>query len=409
MSEKAQRRILILSFYYPPDLCAGSFRIEAFIKALLPMAEAQNFTIDVMTTQPNRYHDFHLAAPTCENHARLTIHRITLPEHHSGFIDQAKAFSRYFFEAQKLVKEKNYDLVYATSSRLFTAFLGARLSQKKKAKLFLDMRDIFTETMEDILKFPFCLALPIFKWIERYTLKKANALNLVSPGFSSYFQGKINPNCSLYFISNGIDACFEDINFSSNQIEKAEKNNIKKRIVYAGNFGEGQGLEKIIPELAQASLGRAEFYLIGSGGKLEILKAACKTFSNVFFLAPVSREELIKHYKKADILFLHLNQHPAFRRVLPSKIFEYAITGKPILAGLLGYSAEFMSQQVRGTYLFSSCDISQALAQLERVLSDEKTSYDRSDFCKKFNRKDLMQELASHVVSLLNSPKSQID
>jgi len=31
----------------------------------------------------------------------------------------------------------------------------------------------------------------------------------------------------------------------------------------------------------------------------------------------------------ADVLFLHLNAYKAFEKVLPSKIFEYAATGRP--------------------------------------------------------------------------------
>ena len=47
---------------------------------------------------------------------------------------------------------KKADLVFASSSRLFTAFLGIKLAKKNKAPLFLDVRDIFVDTMSDVLK-----------------------------------------------------------------------------------------------------------------------------------------------------------------------------------------------------------------------------------------------------------------
>ena len=46
-----------------------------------------------------------------------------------------------------------------------------------------------------------------------------------------------------------------------------------------------------------------------------------------------------------DVLFLHLNDYSAFRKVIPSKIFEYAATGKPIVAGVSGYAAEFLRHE----------------------------------------------------------------
>ena len=48
-----------------------------------------------------------------------------------------------------------------------------------------------------------------------------------------------------------------------------------------------------------------------------------------------------------SILFIHLNAYPAFEKVLPSKIFEYAATGKPILAGVSGYSADFIRNNLK--------------------------------------------------------------
>ena len=44
------------------------------------------------------------------------------------------------------------------------------------------------------------------------------------------------------------------------------KRNKIKRILYAGNLGEGQGLHKIIPESAKKLEGKFEFVIIGDGG-----------------------------------------------------------------------------------------------------------------------------------------------
>ena len=45
-------KILFLSYYYPPDLSAGSFRAEALISGL---SKIKNIDIDLLTTFPNRY------------------------------------------------------------------------------------------------------------------------------------------------------------------------------------------------------------------------------------------------------------------------------------------------------------------------------------------------------------------
>ena len=137
------KKILILSFYFPPDLCAGSFRAKALIESLEPMAQAENLQIDIITTLPNRYANFQASAHETETKGCATIYRVKIPAHQSGFIDQAKAFTYYFFKALKITRNKKYDVVYATSSRLFTAFLGARIATKKKIPLFFRSRRFF--------------------------------------------------------------------------------------------------------------------------------------------------------------------------------------------------------------------------------------------------------------------------
>ena len=80
-------KILVLSFYYQPDLSAGSFRTTALVQALsaiLP-GDAQ---IDVITTMPNRYISFSEKVPdrAFEQFDRLTIRRISAsgaPERHA--------------------------------------------------------------------------------------------------------------------------------------------------------------------------------------------------------------------------------------------------------------------------------------------------------------------------------------
>jgi len=74
-------------------------------------------------------------------------------------------------------------------------------------------------------------------------------------------------------------------------------------------------------------------------------------------LPPVKREKLFKYYKDADILFLHLNDIPAFRRVLPSKIFEYTTLKRSIVARLSGYFAKFLVDNVPYFTIFNSGDV----------------------------------------------------
>ena len=122
-------KILFLTFYFQPDLCAGSFRASAILNEL---KNNPNMKIDVLTTMPNRYVEFKADAVNVEKFENVDITRLEIPSHKSGIFDQIRSFSSFYFQVKSIVKKSNYDFVFATSSRLFTAFLGANIAKKQK-------------------------------------------------------------------------------------------------------------------------------------------------------------------------------------------------------------------------------------------------------------------------------------
>jgi glycosyltransferase involved in cell wall biosynthesis len=387
-------KILILSFYFEPDLSAGSFRTTSLVHALLDQLPSQAH-VDVITTLPNRYSSFNSQAPEVEFHPQLTINRIALPTHKSGMFDQSKAFLEYARGVLRLSREKKYDLIFATSSRLMTAVLGAYLSNRIKCKLYLDIRDIFVDTIKDVLPKKIVYAIkPLFSILEYWTIRQACRINLVSEGFLPYFH-KRYPKKEFALFTNGIDQEFID---NQPRLTSSSESGILS-VVYAGNMGEGQGLHTIIPDLALRFAGRLQFNLIGDGGRKQQLVVALATtgITNVQILPPVKRDELINIYESADILFLHLNDYDAFRKVLPSKVFEYAALGKPIWAGVAGYAAEFIKKNITNAAVFMPCDVDDAVNSFECL---ELITQPRLEFVENFARTTIMQKMAVDVISV---------
>ena len=66
------------------------------------------------------------------------------------------------------------------------------------------------------------------------------------------------------FYTNGIDDVFLKYDFTK------DKKNKKVIITYAGNIGEGQGLEKIVPDMARKLGNEYEIHIIGDGGRKKV-------------------------------------------------------------------------------------------------------------------------------------------
>lgn len=401
-------RILILSFYYAPDLCPGSFRCTALVKQLQALLNA-NDHLEIITTVPNRYASFSIQAPEHETYEHVSIRRILLPYHESGMFDQSKAFMHFAKKVRQMIKEKNYDLVFASSSRLMTAVLGAYVAQCRKATLYLDIRDIFSETLADILPNHVAwLTKPFFSFLEAWTFRKAQRINLISPGFKNYVSERY-PHVPLSAYTNGIDEAFFDVQMNASSSASGTMTNLSsgvktnlssgiKTILYAGNIGEGQGLHRIIPLLAKRLEGHVQFQIIGDGGRRvkllqDIENIGC---NNVTWSPPIHRDLLIEAYQKADILFLHLNDYPAFKKVLPSKIFEYAAMGKPIWAGVAGYAAQFIRDEIENAMVFPPCDV-QAAVDCLGLLALSHTP--RKSFMERFKRQNIMAKMAQEILA----------
>ncbi|WP_313107100.1 glycosyltransferase family 4 protein [Stutzerimonas nitrititolerans] len=390
------KRILLLTFFYPPDLSAGSFRARALVEALRGHADGA-VQIDVLTTQPNRYHEHASETLVFESGDGVRVRRIRLPAHRSGFRDQALAFVTFAYQAMRHASDERYDLVVATSSRLMTAVLGAWIAYRQSARLYLDIRDIFVENLGELFSAPVSKILMMgFGALERWVVRRADKVNLVTAGFLGYFQPKF-PERRFSQYPNGVDDDFVGFPLCGCGNAGAER---PLQILYAGNVGDGQGLHRIVPELARRLGGEVHFRIVGGGSRLQVLREAIASggLGNVELVEPVAREELLGLYHQADVLFLHLNDFRAFRRVLPSKVFEYAATGKPIWAGAAGYAAEFIHTEISNAAVFAPCDSAGAIEALRR-LKREQTP--RPDFVARYARSRIMRLMAADVLELV--------
>lgn len=395
MSDK--KNILFLTFYFEPDLCAGSFRNSPLAYELAKQAKKRNCRVEVITTLPNRYASFETKADTLEVKDNLSINRINIPLHRSGLFDQVKSFFSYYREVKKITKNRQYDLVYASTSRLFTGWLGSQITRRLHIPLYLDVRDIFLDTIKDINinKFVKLLLRVPLKFIESRTFNRANHINLISKGFDEYFQ---EFNCDKSYYSHGIDKPFIESNF----VKKNDKNN-KRTILYAGNLGEGQGLHKIIPKAAKRTSENYIFKVFGDGGTKDILLESLhnENIDSVEIKNPINRRELLYEYQKSDMLLIHLNNYQAFQKVLPSKVFELGATGKPIIAGVQGYAKQFLRNNIPDTFFFEPGNADSLIHLLNGIKESDLIIKDRSEFIARFNRNQINKEMAASILSYL--------
>ncbi len=387
-------RILYLTFYFEPDLCAGSFRNTPLAKELARQALIKDIEVIVFSTQPNRYSSFKRSADNTNIVNNLIIKRVKVIKHQNGFLDQILSFMSYYSKVIREVRNESYDLVFASSSRLFTAYLGYKIAKRKKIPLYLDIRDLFTDTMKDLLKIPVIKkpVLMYLEYLEKMIFSYAIHINLISSGFNPHISRFKIKNISNF--SHGVDPGFVNL------VSDKKLNPDHYVITYAGNIGDGQGLHKIVPEAAELLGNNYKFRIVGDGGQINKLREAVnnKNLTNVSIEKPVSRDELIGIYSDSDYFFIHLNDFSAFKKVLPSKIFELGALNRPLIAGVEGFAREFMISNLTNIILFEPGN---AIEMVSKIKTFKYKNFKRADFISRYSRDNINHELASSILSYI--------
>lgn len=386
-------KILFLSYSFEPDLGACAFRNSHLFHELLNHLGTGDY-VKVISTVPNRYSSFSVNVPTFETGDRYSITRLPIPKHGNGMKGQVKAFVSYYRGVRRLVKNEEYDLVYATSAKLFTAYLGRKMAARLKCPIYLDIRDLFVDNLGDIFGKRILVGRPLVWFmskVEKFTFSKATHINLISEGFKPYFDKYPGPEYS--FFSNGIDDIFIEAGKAVSQ--QHDKPYV---ITYAGNIGTGQGLDKVIPDAAMALGPDYIFRIIGDGGTLPQLKERLEkdNIGNVELIPPVKREEVIRYYLESDFLFMHLNDLDCFKKVLPSKVFEYGAFDKPIIAGVAGYARKFIEENVPNHILFDPTDVDGFVEGISRY---EFRYEDRDGFKNGFKRQAIDKAMVESMLA----------
>lgn len=375
---------------FTPDLGASSFRFESIVKEL----SNRGHKIKIIASYPNRISMKEFVEFKYNN---VEIVRINKNELKPGTIQRAFNYLNYFIQAIKVgIKEsKESELIIATSPQLFVGVAGALVSKINRKNFLIDVRDLWPDIVLDMNVMKKYNPIYLFlKILEKFMYNQSRYLVYNSPGFRSYLEKKYD-NEKMTLVTNGIDDFILDY-FGNREVNIQIKE--KYQILYAGNLGIAQDI-KILVDLAKKR-NDIEVLLLGKGSQENLIKEKIKELNlkNINLISSVPRNELLKFYEKADILFLQLKDIKMFEKTIPSKIFEYLATQKPILYGVEGVAKEILMKEFNRKYYFKANNIDDLEEKLDLVINDiEAKTYLKPDIEKlrnSYSRKILSQKYA---------------
>ncbi len=335
-------KILVLTQNYVPDLAASSFRMKALVDEMTD----RGHQVTVLAGVPNRYASMSFTKDDLKVDGQERMIWINRPKQKGRIIRRSIGDAWFLLKsavtAHPVAREA--DVLVATTPHLWVGFLGAVLSWFSGTPLVLDVRDLWPDVITEMGILPEkSLLFKVLKGIEKFMYRSATRIVVNSPAFSDYIKKSAGqrPAC----ITNGID---DDFFQQLTALPRCAEGKRVYRVTYAGNLGMAQDLGFFL-DVAKSFEGRMDFQLIGDGSDKVHFERLLeeKGITNVFLVPPVQRKDLLAYYAQTDAFFVQLKPIPMFEKTIPSKIFEYVATGKPVVYGLKGIAGEIM-QKLQG-------------------------------------------------------------
>jgi len=413
------RRVLIITYYWPPSGGAGVQRWLKFVKYL----PAFGWTPVVYTVKNGEYP---VLDPSLEKDVPpgTEVIRRKIFEPYSwykkfigqnpeerinaGFLSESEKPSRkermarwirgnlFIPDARKFwirpsirfltryLKEHPVDVLVTTGPPHSMHLIGLGLKKRLNTPWIADFRDPWTNI-------DFYEELRLTRWadrkhhrLEETVIKRADAIVSISRTMQKEFESK--GARASYYIPNGYD--HED--FPQTPLPHPEK----FTLLHAGTLGPARNPEnlwKVLRDLVRdPEFEKAlEIQLIGKidiSVKSSIERYGLKKFTS--FIPYLSHRELIVAERRAAVLLLLVNRSPNAKGILTGKLFEYLAIGRPILSigPPDGEAAQILEETKRGKTSFydDQDDIRKNLWEYYRLWkendifkSDNTTNYSR--------------------------------
>jgi galactitol-specific phosphotransferase system IIB component len=424
-----QKKLLIITYYFPPAGGPGVQRWLKFVK-YLPEFNVQpivyvpenptypiidkglvNEISDKVIVLKNKiWEPYQLAAVFSKKKTRKISSGIFPHQKKQTFLDKTFLWvrgnlfipdARVFWVKpsvsylEKYIKENNIDTIVTSGPPHSLHLIGLELQEKLKVKWFADFRDPWTTIGYHKALRLSNYAAKKHKSLEHKVLNSADTIIVTSKTTKAEFQAITSKPISV--ITNGYD------------IENVEKQTLdaKFTLAHIGSFLSDRNpkfLWECLVELLKEIPGfksDLEIKLIGAVSQ-EVLDSIQEFDLNSYLnlLGYVSHHEAIAHQKKSQVLLLIEINSEDTKSIIPGKLFEYMVSNRPIIA--IGPQGSDFADIIKETNTGVFFDYSEK-AKLKSVILDFYNQFLEGKLqangigLQQYSRKNLTRQLAQLI------------
>ncbi|WP_422080648.1 glycosyltransferase family 4 protein [Ulvibacterium sp.] len=319
-----------------------------------------------------------------------------------GVLKRLKSFVSFMLKSARLaLREKDVDLVIATSTPLTIGF-PALVTKKLKGTPFLfEVRDLWPEVPIQMGALKNKIVIRLATWFEKTIYKNARYIVALSPGM---MEGVLKRGIAETKVSMIPNMSKVDVFWSREKdLGLADRLGLKRdsfKIVYFGAMGLANGMDYIIDAINHIKEQEdIEFVFMGGGATEPVLKQKCEKLDikNAHFLGGFPLKELSAIVNLCDVCLITFADIPILATNSPNKLFDSLSAGKPVIVNSPGWTKDLVEQGECGVFVDPKNPVD--LANKIMFLKDNpgkckkyglnarklaETKYDKSILCREF-------------------------
>jgi colanic acid biosynthesis glycosyl transferase WcaI len=298
---------------------------------------------------------------------------------------------------------KEFDIIMTSAPPIFTGLPGLFAEKILKKPWIMDVRDLWIDAsitlgfLEKDSAFE-----KISRKYERICYSAANLICVTTHELGRRIlktYKKIDED-KIKITSNGVDTMF----FYPVPIKK------KNQIIYAGNIGHAQDLEKVILSMKKIRERiNLKFLIVGDGDiktQLEAFTKENKLSDCISFIGLVPREEMPRMFSESLIGLAPLKRLSSLEYAVPTKAYEYMACGIPFLGCGNGEIRNLAERSGGGVIADNSSDaIADAILNLlnDPEKMSEMGANGRAYVKKFYDRKQIAMSLKENIGDIVNA------
>jgi colanic acid biosynthesis glycosyl transferase WcaI len=397
-----RKRILLISQVFPPETNAGANRLESMARILSNDYDVYIVTLKPSNPSPTQYRT--LSLEHYDSQLPYNVRRtIAFHPRRGKFLVRALREHMMALVLGGYALSIPADIVVTSPPSMFLGPVGLVLAKIKRAKFVLEVRDITWNYAREVTNPSWMVKLGLWA-LEKYMIFVVRQADLVVGGSSGITKLLLENGVAsdtIVTIPSGISRdLLRVISTATDSVPELAR----PKVTYSGTIGYNQDLGGLL-DVALA-LPEVDFYFAGDGPELPLLrrKASKLGAQNIHFLGYLSREELLKVYAESDVLFAKVRSTPTLdATAMPTKLFEYMATGKPLVYAGKGLAVEFL-EKIGCALTVASEDPEALTAAIQELVSDARLRHilgsKGRDFVRRnYHRDELMKGLARELIT----------